>query len=82
MQEEKGEERIVSEVKTDVEPGLACCDKFFDCPPQVIGLQVRNHLGLISCHRFFRLCTARRAYSRIESILIVLRYSVYCSMDS
>ena len=30
MQEEKGEEIIVAKVKTDVEAGLACCDKFFD----------------------------------------------------
>ena len=31
MQDEKGEERILAKSKTDVEPGLACCDKFFDC---------------------------------------------------
>ena len=35
-------------------------------PQQVIGLQVGNHLGVISCHRLFLLCTARRAYSRID----------------
>ena len=31
MQEEKRRREDCGKVKTDVEPGLACCDKFFDC---------------------------------------------------